>query len=170
MQLKKEFGRDLTSEVAVVPDEIKLNKQKEYAVYVGTAENLYWDESNHDLILKGGATLSKYIARKSTKKRPRLSKILPPKVWLENVPVLTYCPVWSIRTESDHYFFISSGKSQKEYISTDYRGSLKYAALEKELKLSEELIETVFGPIDDELMRQYEKAKEFNYFELKDRK
>ncbi len=169
MELGEKDDRDLMNEVAVVPDEINLNKQKEHVVYVGIAKNLYWDELNDDLSIRGGATLSKYIVRKSTKKRPRLQNIPMRRMWLENVPVLKYHPVWSICTNYNSDYFISSGKPQKN-TGEGYRKSLKGAALKKGLVLSEQLIEAVFGPIDDELMKQYDEAKEFNYFGLKERK
>ncbi len=169
MELRNESGGDIMNEVAVVPDAIKLDKQNEYEVYVGIARNLYWDESNNDLSIRGGATLSKYIKRKSTRKRPRLANILPPIMWLEDVPVLKYHHVWSICTDYNSDYFISSGKPQKN-TGEGYRKSLKGAALKKGLVLSEQLIGAVFGPIDDELMKQYDEAKEFNYFGLKERK
>lgn len=172
MELRKKDGRDLMNEFIVVPDD-NLNKQKKYDVFVGVAKNLHWVKLDNDnLIMEGEAALSKYTVERTTRKKPRLSKILPPKGWLEDVPVLTYYPVWSICTDTTNYFTSSKGSKgfedpyggAKNDYNSGYYDALRDAAHIKKLKLSFELIEAVFGPIDAELRKQYKEANEHKYF------
>jgi hypothetical protein len=138
-------------------NEVVISTDEETAVYVGEAIGLHFDGMD----IRGKARLSRYDRTKGTKNKRKLVQWLPPKFQTEEVPFVNDTRLWKIDSgEYNHEYFLSYGELQTGYDCTaHYRAALKGAAANIGLKLSHELFEMVFEPIDSEILDMYKQAR-----------
>lgn len=146
LESKVDFSKNITNEIV-------LKAEGQTVKYIGYANELHFDGDS----IRGWASLRRIDLREETKKRKRIVSWFPPRIKTEGVKSQKWIDKWFI--SSDNYiYFISSGESKTDYdCMAHYRGSLKGNAANQGVNLSNEVFDTVFGPIDREIMEMYRK-------------
>ena len=113
--------------------------------------------------LVGEATLSKYLRTESTKSKLQVVRLFPPRFEREDVTVVKDIKQWSIESGYfTRFFSLEQGFVDYQKVIIDR------AAEHPGLKLSRQLLEVVFGPIEQRINELYAPVKvidEYNKFQ-----
>lgn len=146
-------------------NEFEVNADGKIVIYVGEAIDLHYTPGG----IQGGVRLTKYERHEGTKKERTLVRWFPPKFETKEIPVVEDKLIWQIGKWKRYFnhlpslFFITCYfdeiKACTKHEHLYYRGSIEAGAANLGIKLSHQLFECVFGPIDDELLKRYRKLK-----------
>jgi len=139
--------RNLESKIKMktyLKNEVVIPTDGETVVYVGEAIGLYFPTNGN---IRGKARLSRYDRREGKAIEKKLVRLVPLTFQTREFPVAKDNRIWTFET-SNYTYFLHDGNH-----SDVYRDGIKEQAAHHELKLSDELFNKVFGPIDSEIMK-----------------
>lgn len=150
LELRLDYSKGMKNEF-VVQEDGKTVK------YVGEATDLNFD----GLDITGRAVLTRFDKVVEVEIRKRRVRRFPPKTEVTDVAVEKEKKVWSVETDFYEYFVNSGELHGGTNCDADYRSALKGAAANEGLAISDQLLDAVFGPIDQELLKRYTEVKSF---------
>jgi len=143
-----------------IHNEFILEADGQDVLYAGYAQGLHFSDNVENI--EGFAAIRRYDHLEKPKKIIRVTNWFPPKIqtvkesWKERWLFGTY---YSTRIVDYDVRFISYGETVDLENSVGYKSQLLVAAAKKGIKLSPELFDAVFGPIDKQIMEMYRNFK-----------
>lgn len=144
LESKVDFSKNISNEVVLEAEGQKVK-------YLGYADGLYFEGRS----IRGNARLRRYDLKEKVKKVKKRISWFPPRTKIEEKCSKVWICRWEIESDNKFKYFLSDGKTKTDEGSYTYRGALKGDAANQGIKISHELFETVFGPIDKQIMEMY---------------
>lgn len=148
---KFDWSRSLRNEIEVEEDEQR-------HTYVGEAFELRFEGTS----IRGNATLTKFRKDNNIKKKLKVVNWFLPKIEIRQQEQVSYQELWKVQAGDFAYEYLLDDGNKNKYgyeHSFYYKGALNDKLLNRGLKISRQLFEKVFTPIDAELVRIYYESK-----------